>query len=194
MAELTEQNFYFTNFPTVDYDIKKNGKSINVPNLTVRYKIMEVLKSQSAAYFDYSIHDGVRADMIADQYYGDSSLDWIVYLTNNITDPQWEWPLPQEIFDDYIRSKYGSVEIAQATIHHYEFIVQRQTVDFEGNIVPENRVTVDLDTYNTTPSDQRGIKYNYDYEIDVNESKRNIRLLDERVVMQVVDRAQEIFE
>ena len=85
MAELTEKNFYFTNFPTVDYDIKKNGKSIKVPNLTVRYKIMEVLKNQRSAYFDYTIHDGVRADMIADQYYGDSSLDWIVYLTNNIT-------------------------------------------------------------------------------------------------------------
>ena len=194
MAEIPEQNFYFTNFPKVDYDIKKNGKSINVPNLTVRYKILDIVKNTKAVFFDYTIHDGVQAQMIADQYYGDISLDWIIYLTNDIIDPQWQWPLDQSTFNEFVRNKYTTMEAAQATIHHYELIVQEQTVDFEGNIVPENRVTVDLDTYNTTPPDQRGIKYNYEYELDVNESKRNIRLLDEKVVFQVVDRAQEIFE
>ena len=132
--------------------------------------------------------------MIADQYYGDISLDWIIYLTNDIIDPQWQWPLDQSTFNEFVRNKYTTMEAAQATIHHYELIVQEQTVDFEGNIVPENIVTIDLDTFNRTDPTKRRIKYNYDYEIDVNEAKRNIRLLDQAIVSDIVNKAQEIFE
>ena len=74
--------------------------------------------------------------MIADQYYGDSSLDWIVYLTNNITDPQWEWPLPQEVFDDFIRSKYGSIPIPGS-----ETNLDGDTLRSEASVEKENLTT-----------------------------------------------------
>ena len=94
--------FYFEPFPTVLYDIKKNGKKVELTNLFLRYKIVEAFKNQKATYYNYNIKEGERPDTIAFKYYGDASLDWIILLTNNIIDPQFEWPLDKRSFQRFL--------------------------------------------------------------------------------------------
>ena len=186
-------NYFFKNFPTVDYDIKKNGKTIAVPNILLGIKIQDLVKKKKAIFYNYNVPEGERADSIAFKYYGDASLDWIIFLTNNIVDPQFEWPLDNTSFNNFVAKKYGSITSATSTIHHYEQILQSQTVTFDGIIVPEKYVEVDLTTYNTLSGDERRVIYNYDYELRLNDAKREIKLLDERYVTDVVNQAQEIF-
>ena len=52
--------FYFEPFPTVNYDLQKNGNSVEVTDLFKRFKVLDVFKDQYAVYYNYSIKDGER--------------------------------------------------------------------------------------------------------------------------------------
>ena len=41
----------------------------------------------------YFIQDGDRADTLAHQIYGDSTLHWIIMYANYMTNPYYDWPL-----------------------------------------------------------------------------------------------------
>ena len=86
---------YFKPFPKIDYDLKKNGKSNSLTNITLRFKVQEALLSQSVIYYDYQVQEEDRPDIVAELYYLDSTLDWLILIVNDIIDPQFEWPKEQ---------------------------------------------------------------------------------------------------
>ena len=75
---------YFEAFPTVRYDIEKNNRTELLTNLMVRFKISEILKRNKSIYFDYSIPENDRPDTVAYRVYGDATLDWLIFLINDI--------------------------------------------------------------------------------------------------------------
>lgn len=186
--------YYFENFPTVNYDVKKNGKKTVLTNLFVRFKIVEAFKKQQAVYYNYNVKDGERPDIIAAKYYEDASLDWIILLTNNIVDPQFDWPLDKKSFTNFIIKKYGSLSAAYSTTHHYEQILQQQQVLFDGTIIPEKTIEIDLTTYNSLSDVNKKIVTAYEYEEDLNESKREIKILSEEYVFDLLSQVRENLE
>ena len=186
--------FFFKNHPSISYDVQKNGISRTAQNPLVRFKLQELLKSRSALYYTHDIEEGQTAEFIADKYYDDSTLDWIIYIVNDIIDPQYDLPMDYQQFIAYVKSKYGSVESALNTVHHYEHIIQIQSVLFDGTIVPEKVIVVDETTYNTLVSTERREVSNYTYEERLNESKRTIKVLHVDFLTQFLDEAERIFE
>jgi|TARA_R110000803_G_scaffold22535_1_gene55988 hypothetical protein len=186
--------FLFENFPTVSYDIKKNGKTEILTDLTVRFKLQKALDNRTVITYDYNVVDGERPDIIADKYYSDSSLDWIVILTNKMIDPMWEWPMDQQSFGKYIRKKYGSAVTAQSTVHHYEKIITQASTRFDGTFIPELAVWIDLETYNTLSPDVKRTVDAYEYENELNEQKAIIKILDERYVTSLLNEIETVFE
>lgn len=173
-------SYMFDEWPTVQYDLKKNDKPVTVTNITLRFKINELLRNKSVVMYTYDVQDGERPDIIAHKYYSDSTLDWVILLTNNIIDPQFEWPLDDRSFERYMRNKYGSLEAAKQTHHLYEKILRQQSVLFDGTIIPEKRVVVDKDTYDlTSPTSRRQVD-KYVYELELNEARSRIKILDKK--------------
>lgn len=172
----------FDRWPTVSYDLKKNGKPLELTNITLRFKINELLLDKSAIMYQYDVQNGERPDIIAYKYYDDADLDWVILLTNNIIDPQFEWPLDDQSFERYMRGKYGSLEAAKQTHHLYEKILKEQQVYFDGTIIPEKTVVVDKETYDlTSPTSRRAID-KYTYELELNEARSRIKILDKRYI------------
>lgn len=172
----------FDGWPTVSYDLKKNGKPLELTNITLRFKINELLLDKSAIMYQYDVQNGERPDIIAYKYYDDADLDWVILLTNNIIDPQFEWPLDDQSFERYMRGKYGSLEAAKQTHHLYEKILKEQQVYFDGTIIPEKTVVVDKETYDlTSPTSRRAID-KYTYELELNEARSRIKILDKRYI------------
>lgn len=186
--------FFFEPFPTVNYDVKKNNKLEVLTNVTVRFKIQEILNNRTVVAYDYNVKDGERPDVIAFKYYGDQTLDWIILLINGIIDPHFDWPLDTASLQRFIRQKYGTISAAKIGVHHYEKIIRSQSVRFDGTVIPEKKVIVDLDTYNTLSSDSRRIVTNYEYEIEENESKSQIKILDKKFIRSIVNEVETIFE
>ncbi len=186
-------SFYFENFPKVSYDIKKNGKVENVTNIMLRYKFNTIIKNFVSPYYDYTIQDGDRADIVAFNEYDDYTLDWLIYMVNDIIDPNFDWPLSQRTLQRYISEKYGSIPTSQATIHEYRKVLNQQSVLSDGTIIPKKTLVVDETTYNTLSEVNRESISKYQYETDLNDSKRQIKLISEEFVPGILLEVREIF-
>lgn len=104
---------FFKYFPTLFHS------NTVATNIIARIRFEESVTKNLALFLPYQIQDGQRADQIAEQYYNDSTYDWIIYLSNNITDPLHQWPKTQDIFENFITAKYGSIANAQQQIAYY---------------------------------------------------------------------------
>lgn len=185
--------FYFSHFPTIEYNSSgvsaKVKTNVSVTDITKRFRIAQLLNDRQAFYYDYTVQDGDRPDSIAQKLYGDSRLDWVVLLVNEIHDRYYQFPLTSAEFDEFMISQYGSVGQAQNTVHHYEQIIQAQQTLSDGTIVAERTVNVDLTTYNSLASTDRRSVSVYDQEFKTNESHRNIKLIDRKFIPQLLTAA-----
>lgn len=189
-------SFYFRDFPSVNYQIEDYNINEVVQNPLVRFKILDVLRNVKFLYQEYIIEEE-SASEIAFKLYQDETLDWVIYITNNIIDPKYDWPLGYRDFINFIVKKYGSVENASRetttdNIRHYEWIVQQQQVLFDGTKIPERRLIIDKAKYDTLPVSERDIVRNFEYEQRLNDAKRNIKVLRTEYLQQFLSEVKNI--
>ena len=138
---------YFKQVPNFEYVNRTKGNTdisnyITVKNLFKRGRIRPDIFGNLNFFTKYKIIGNDRPDNIAFKEYGDSNLDWVVLLANNILNVQDEWPLPQNSIDEILLEKYGTYDKLYSEIHHYETIEIKNT---KGGIILEGG----LETPNT---------------------------------------------
>src|SRR5690606_36788330 len=87
---------------------------------------------------------------------------------------------------DFIKKKYGSIEIAMQTVHHYKRIIQKKQMLYDGTSVPERTLIVDQTTYFQLPANERKLVYAYDYYYLENENRRTIKIPNEIYIGQIL--------
>jgi hypothetical protein len=189
---------FFSNYPRIAYDISGNNSTVpdyNVAvNLMIRNKLKTAVENDVAVYYPYIVPEGMRPDVLSFQYYGDTIYTWAIYLMNNIIDPYWEWPLSYKDLREYLIDKYGSIETAKSQIHHYEYTARaRAEKTGTSDPVPAYKLEIDYETYTETAVDEREIIYSYGYEQDLNETKREIQLIDVAYIQSVQEEARGLF-
>lgn len=165
---------YFKDFPTTTY------LGARATDITRAYKVLESVSFRGAIYYPYQVKDHDTPDSIAHKYYGDPTLDWVIFVVNDIVDPLFQWPMGYDDLSRRIRSEYGSLQLAQSQVHHYERILSPATRLDDGTIVPERTLVVDQATYASLPANERRSVSKYDHEVNLNEERRRIRILDKR--------------
>ena len=93
---------YFDKFQAVLY-----GNTYAV-DITERVAVMPSASQVPYAYYKYDISAGQRADQISDSYYNDQFMDWLLYLSNEVIDPYYDWYMTNDKFNDYLTKKYGT--------------------------------------------------------------------------------------
>ena len=181
-------------FPRVEYDLLKDGRPRQLTDITRRFKFNSRIVNDVASYFDHVIQDGEKPYVLADEYYEDPSLDWIIMMSNRLVDPFYDWPLSYETFRKFIKQKYPPPDNNAFTdVHHYEWIVTHHGVLNDGTVVPEEVLVVDEATYNgLAETDKRRVTV-FEYEEAMNEARRNIRILDSSYVPVILKEAELIF-
>jgi hypothetical protein len=185
---------YFTYFPTTQNDINQRGSLTTVTNILRRFKIKDSLKELAGVYYEYVIQEGDRPDTIAHKYYGNSSYAWVVLLFNEIHDPLFDWPLFGKDFEEYIKGKYGSIPAAQTEVHEYRRILSDAKRLYDGTVIHERYVVVDKTTYDTLAPTARRTIYKLDWELEVQEEKRKIKLLDEKYLDKIKVQVEDILK
>lgn len=178
---------YFSYFPTVEHDLTNNGQKVTLTNILRRFIVRSDIQERSDIFYEYDVQSGDRPDTIAEKYYGDADLAWLVLHFNTIIDPVFEWALFDRDFTNYIKGKYGSVQNAQSEIHEYRQILNESIVLYDGRKIPERYVVVDLTTYNTLSPTTRRTIYKYDREVELNDARRKIKILDKRFLDKVTN-------
>jgi len=175
---------YFTNFPKVSLpSFADNRRSsldfVNSTNLFKRGKIREEIIGSISAFERFSINGDDRPDNVAFRVYGDSSLDWVVLISNNILNVRDEWPMNQYDFKRYIDNKYSTTLLTQ--IHHYE---SKEVRNSKGLLLQQSGIWVDAD--HSFSWSENGKKYtqtgttsvsNLQFEEDRNNKKRSINVV-----------------
>ena len=182
-------NPYFRNLPDLLY-VNRNENQRENENYSVVKNFFKKAKLrndifENVAFFDKFIVKGDdRPDNVADTVYGDSTLDWVVLLSNNIINVQSEWPLSQADFNTYLNEKYDSEEQLYAGIHHYE-ANEVKTSDNKIIIKLGTRVGIGQSVsffddglqQQVTVTDIALPVTNYIHEQNINDKKREIFLL-----------------
>jgi len=186
---------YFRNLPKVAYT-DKNKVSTVYTNLLARVSFIPEMLSNGLNFYLYDVQDGDTPEIVAHKYYNDVSRFWIVLYCNEMMDPQWDWPLSYTQFNNYVEDKYGN---NLNGVHHYEKVItktSRQTVN-DQTVVEKHVIsgeeflsllygnpygigplkTFELPTGFVDVSIQPASITNYEYELELNENKRTIKLL-----------------
>lgn len=204
---------YFRDIPNFNYVNRIPGSKISeyveVKNLFKRGKLREDIFGNLAFFDKYKIIGDERPDNVAYKFYGDETFDWLVLLSNNIINIQTEWPMPQRAFDRYIFEKYSvGSESEEETynriyngVYHYE---TRQVTNSYGTVLVKEGTIVDDPDFSITYYDDvleaenmvTGIATpvtNYEYEIRIEDNKRNIFVLKPNFVGVVMNDIQNTY-
>jgi hypothetical protein len=164
---------------------------IRVKNLFRRAKIREDLYKYFTTFTKYKITGEQRPDQVAENYYGSAEYDWVVLLSNNIINLRTEWPLSDSEMQDFLFRKYTESELNE--VHHYE---TTRVLNSNGKLIVPSGEIVDQD-YEVTYLDEENNMVvttnpvtaitNYQYEVDINDKKRNINLIEPRFLQSIVE-------
>lgn len=202
---------YFRKFSELLYQSPLESRNstydyVRVKNIFRRAKIRDDFFRSSVTFNKYNIIGEERPDQISKKFYGSPEYDWVVLLSNNIINLRNEWPLSDSEFNNYIQSKFTASELTSP--HHYETTV---TFDTRGKMIVPGGKIVDSNfsvTYfdeelqevlNNQTIQGKSITINpvrsisvYEYEIEQNEKKRNIYILNPNYLQTIIDDLEEI--
>ena len=195
---------YFKQIPDFEYVSRlpdaKISDYIAVKNLFKKGELRPDIFQDLATFQKYQIKGDDRPDNVAQDFYQDSSLDWLVLTCNNVVNIQTEWPLTQRDFDRFLLDKYGTYADLES-IHHYETVELKNS---KGVVMLEKGLEVESDFsfsyYDWWLKEQKTIISanavtsitNYQYEEKIEDAKRNIFLLKIRYLNLVTDDLEEI--
>ena len=197
-------NPYFNNLPDFLYvhrtkDGRMDGDFSVVKNFFKRAKLRTDVFQDLTFFTKFNVIGDDRPDNVADNFYDDPTLDWIVLLSNNIVNVQSEWPLSQADFFTYLSEKYPDENVLYSGIHHYEANEVKTSTDVI--IIPSGiRVGVGQSVsffdeglnQQVTKTNVASPVTNYMHEQKLNDKKREIFLLKPTYVNLLIDDLEEI--
>ena len=179
-------NSYFRQLPDLDYPSLANNRTSaydyqTVKNIFKRAVMRDDIFNEVTAFTKYSVVGDERPDQVANSFYKDSALDWVILTTNNIIHVRDEWPMGSQDFATYINQKYTDQELSN--VHHYETEVLRnsrgQLIQPEGLKVPSGHSITFIDNgVLRTESKIKQVTF-LEHETNLNDAKRDIKILRE---------------
>jgi hypothetical protein len=105
---------YFSKFPKITYS------NNYVVDITRRVVLTNAVSTSAYAFYPYDITADERADQFSYRYYNDQYQSWLLYITNQITDPYYGWYLTDPQFNEFVELKYNSLTLAQQKVKYYK--------------------------------------------------------------------------
>lgn len=153
---------YFEKFPKIVYTQDDYLTGQVVPDVLRRASVISEVIDNVSFYDLYDVEDGETPEIVADRYYNDPTLHWLVLLTNEVIDPRFAWPLSTNNLIEFCNGKYGANVYST---HHWE--------NTDGYIVNSDEV-------GATPIS------NFTYEDRLNEERRRIKIIVPELVSTIV--------
>ena len=182
-------SLYYKNFLT---DKKSSLDYLEVKNLFRRVKLRDDLHNILTIFDKYQIPQGYRPELVAEEFYGDQELDWVVCMTAGIINIRQDWPLSDKDLWYYASDKYdGDLN----NVRHYETTEvkdeNKRLILPKGKVVDSNFTIPKPGEPTATINPVVGIS-NYEYEVRKNVEKSSIYLLKPRYLQQFLNDMRDI--
>ena len=159
---------FFAQFPRLKYNLSGvNGNTNVVTDIFRRVKIRSKIADNVSLLDKYDVAEGEKPEDVAYKIYGDTDYFWVVTLVNNIVNRYYDWPLPEFVFQQYLKDKYSNPD----GIHHYEVTQSSGKQSGDGPADYTHKLEVN--------SDHPGAQSvsNREYEDRLQDQKRQINIL-----------------
>jgi hypothetical protein len=175
---------YFSRFPKIIYAfLFKDPTMVDdgirlraVTDITLNVRPIKDILENIVYYEDYDIQDGDTPEIIAERIYGEPTYHWIIMLVNEKYHYLDDFPVPDNKFEEYVTRKYDPISIN--AIH--DLYGRLHYIDSEGSIV-------DSDFPGASPVT------NLEFERELNEAKRRIRIVNPKLIGIFVKDLEEAF-
>jgi len=157
---------YFSKFPL--FLAKAGEEQKTIEDFFIRVTAGKNYSKTSVLLLDYVVKDMERVEDVAYAFYGNPEYHWVILLINEIVDPRSEWPLPDADVMTFVQFKYGS----PTDTHHWRTVAGHFEISPYENLITAGTIEP---------------VSNYQYELDVNEAKRKIKVLDPQYLSEFVN-------
>ena len=168
---------YFSYLPTILYDPIGDGTAKLATNIMSRVRVRTNMKKEIIMLDPYNVKENETPEIVADKHHGSTDYHWIVMLLNDISDVNHDWVKSTRQLQKFLLDKYTEAQLTET--HHYE--VYQTSGDTTIKIEVEN---------SSYPS--ASIVTNYEYEVALNDGKREINLLRNEYLGFFVDEFQNL--
>lgn len=188
---------YFRELPSLEYpsflsDRNSSLDYLEVKNMFRRVKLRDDLQNVFTIFNKYEIPEGHRPEVVADEIYGSSELDWVVIITAGIINIRNEWPLNNRDLYNYCSNKYGTQLNATRFFETTEVKDNdKRLILPKGKVVDSNFTIPKPGEPTATLNPVTGVS-NFDYEVRKNEKKRSIYLLRQEYLQEFINDMREI--
>ena len=189
---------YFADFPKILYTLDDYESQQVVTDIFKRIILEKELIDNTSFYETYDIVDNESPENVSMKYYGTPYLHWLILITNNIVNPKFEWPMSQTQLFEHVKSKYGGEESIFTRNNALDAKGYRTETYFllteDSTHKNPKRLTFETSVENVSKqpiayADSVRIKdfqTNYDIENNLNESRRNIKIIKPEVVQDIL--------
>ena len=153
---------YFSYFSAILYDPVGDGNAKLVTDIMTRVRIRSSMKKEIIMLDPYDVKENETPEIVADKHHGSPYYHWVVLLLNDISDVNHDWVKSTRQMQRYLLNKYTETQLTEP--HHYE--ISQTSGD----------TTTKIEVENTNYPTATAIT-NYEYEVALNEEKREINLL-----------------
>jgi len=179
---------YFRYYPQTQYAFANSSFTIekSVKNISLKTVLMDGLSQDDPyAFLRYTVIEDEKAEDIADFYYDDPAMSWLVYFANDIVDPYTQWPKTYENFTEYFRKKYASQALptgtdailwGQDTTRTDNIVHWKKTDDETILISPDSYIRAQTFNGDFVAGEWTAVR-RFDYEMEEDEELRNIILV-----------------
>ena len=139
---------YFSILPNLKYDKKQqsfpfsSSDYILVKNFFRRFQVNPDIFDYAVFYNKMIVENNMRIEQVADKVYGSSGLDWVVAVTNDITNLYQDWPVSDYSLQKWVESEYSD---PYSTIRYYE--IKEDVKNDKGTIFLKKGQKVDKTFY-----------------------------------------------
>ena len=168
---------YFNQFSTILYDPAGDGSAKLCTDIMSRVRIRANMKKEIVMLDTYAVKENETPEIVADKHHGSPYYHWVVMLLNDISDVNHDWVKSTRQLQRYLQDKYTEAQLTET--HHYE--ISQTSGD----------TTVKIEVENSTYPSATTVT-NYEYEVALNESKRQIDLLRNDYLTFFVDEFQSL--
>jgi hypothetical protein len=178
---------YFSKFPTTNFE------NVELLDITRKAKLDRLVKESALAYMNYTVQDGERPEDVAYFYYDDPAYAWLVLASNDIVDPYTDWPKTDKDLVENLKVKYASQANAtgEAVLEWTKnATIGANIVHYRSHIDPD--IKLNRASYINTPTSEFYPVRVYDYEVELNEARKEIVLVNKGFLPTIQDQLSEL--
>jgi hypothetical protein len=187
---------YFKTIPSIYYpfDIKGEINLGIIKDIALNVRVKKEVLDNVVLFDEYFIANGDRPEVISQKLYGSSQYHWVIMLVNLRFDYLNDFPLREDVLNKntYLKYRVNPEDVIEIVLDT-QIRIGGDLLYWDENGNPTDPTYWDNETSTWLPKPFITPVTHEMYETAINDAKKNIRVINPRLISQVVEEIDNLF-